>query len=62
MQDKLKNLSESHEDSNANSIDTDDALDIADLISKQPIVSVAQHRSDEEFFLCLMLTLPKGIS
>ena len=43
MQDKLKNLSESHEDSNANSIDTDDALDIADLSSKQPIVSVAQY-------------------
>lgn len=35
VQDKLKNLSESHEDSNANSIDTDDALDIADLSSKQ---------------------------
>lgn len=45
VQDKLKNLSESHEDSNANSIDTDDALDIADLISKQPIVSVAQWYS-----------------
>ena len=41
----LKNLSESHEDSNANSIDTDDALDIADLSSKQPIVSVAQWYS-----------------
>ena len=75
MQDKLKNLSKSHEDSNANSIDTDDALDIADLSSKQPIVSVAQWYSGvmnlnvccfpywySEFFLCLMLTLPKGIS
>ena len=45
VQDKLKNLSESHEDSNANFIDTDDALDIADLSSKQPIVSVAQWYS-----------------
>ena len=33
-EDKLKNLSKSHEDSNANSIDTDDASDIADLSSK----------------------------
>ena len=31
----LKNLSKSHEDSNANSIDTDDASDIADLSSEQ---------------------------
>ena len=75
-EDKLKNLSKSHEDSNANSIDTDDASDIADLSSKQPIVSVAQWYSGvmnltvcclfpcwySEFFLCLMLTLPKGIS
>lgn len=44
-EDKLKNLSKSHEDSNANSIDTDDASDIADLSSKQPIVSVAQWYS-----------------
>ena len=44
-EDKLKNLSKSHEDSNANSIDTDDAFDIADLSSKQPIVSVAQWYS-----------------